>query len=335
MVNVVSTEQLHNSMLRRTPKADTIDRGRGVGRRKGVPNQIPQNRAREVVRKRIISAATAEDTSKSDMLVVPVARRPGISHRLDAAHRDVRTRGFENGEKLFDALLGDGELNQPGSPLTHDKRKRLRMESPSDNSVHRCLEPTREGNRRGRAVEQVGESSGKGPVHTGSAGEPSGSISENQSEGDGVPHSRPPEAREGSAHGEVLQRLALQHAAEIGPVRDSDPGSTVSRNKRESGEAGKAATPSVAEMEDAVRAHGIEGDMKEAVQSLALEGRGSGRRRRQLRDVPEDRESAGRVPKLRDTGRGASSSDVLNSPRPLDEGATPLKEIRDRPKPEP
>ena len=70
VVNVVSTEQLHNPMLRRTLKADTIDRGRGIGRRKGVPNQIPQNRAREVVRKRILSAATAEDTSKSDVLVV-------------------------------------------------------------------------------------------------------------------------------------------------------------------------------------------------------------------------------------------------------------------------
>ena len=82
-------------------------------------------------------------------------------------------------------------------------------------------------------------------------------------------------------------------------------------------------------------AHSIEGDMEDTVQSLTLEGRGGGRRKRQLRNVPEHRESTRRVPKLRNTGRGASSCNVLNSPCPLGERATPLKVSRGRPKPEP
>ena len=89
MVNVVSTEQLHNPELRRTPKADAIDRGRGVRRREGDPDKIPQDRAREVVRKRVITADTAKDTTEPDLLVIAMARGPSICHRFETAHEDA------------------------------------------------------------------------------------------------------------------------------------------------------------------------------------------------------------------------------------------------------
>ena len=242
MVNAVCTEQLHNSKLRRTPEADTINRGRGVRRREGVPNKIPQDRAPEVVRKRIISADTAKDTPEPDLLVIAVARGPGISHRLETAHRDIRTR-FEDGEKLIDAAIGDRKLRKFRGPLTDSDRKRLGVESPSDDGSHSSLKPTREEQQGGQGVKQAGEGSGKGPLHDGSVRGPRGGVGKRKRKGDGVPHRRPPQAGERPSHGEVLQGLALKHAAKIKPQGDSDLCRAEPRRKRKSSEAGKAATP--------------------------------------------------------------------------------------------
>ena len=38
---------------------------------------------------------TAEDTPEPDLLVIAVARGPGICHRLETAHRHMGPRGFE------------------------------------------------------------------------------------------------------------------------------------------------------------------------------------------------------------------------------------------------